>query len=251
MILFLLTFLDICYIIIYIKKGQKMKNNNIVNLSETVYEDDFQKIHNQMIKSINKLEKEKNNSFKINQTALKLINKLYYYMNKKKFQEILETIDKINIVKKECEKANFDNPNFYINLLKKEFNSHFYQNIPLFGDYKTSSQKEYNGLISFYFNSLTNINIQVIKISNELVVENFNLNVNDNNIEITFKEKNQSNFIKFEDYYQLLNKIVSIYRNFLLKILLQMNDFHFTNLNKEYEDLINKIVKVNNIVKEC
>ena len=221
-----------------------MENNNIVNLSETIYEDDFQKIHKRMIKSINKLEKEKNNSFKINQTALKLINKLYYYMNKKKFQEILETIDKINIVKKECEKANFDNPNFYTNLLKKEFNSHFYQNIPLFGDYKTSSQKEYNGLISFYFNSLTNINIQVIKISNELVVENFNLNVNDNNIEITFKENNQSNFIKFEDYYHLLNKIVPIYRNMLLNILIQMNDFHFTNLNKEYEALLNKITKI-------
>ena len=118
-----------------------MKNNNIVNLSETVYEDDFQKIHNQMIKSINKLEKEKNNSFKINQTALKLINKLYYYMNRKKIQEILETIDKINIVRKDCEKENFDNSDFYSNLLEKEFKSHFYQNIPLFSDYKTSSPK--------------------------------------------------------------------------------------------------------------
>ena len=221
-----------------------MDNNNIVNLSETIYEDDFQKIHKRMIKSINKLEKEKNNSFKINQTALKLINKLYYYMNKKKFQEIFETIDKINIVKKEYEKANFDNPNFYTNLLKKEFNSHFYQNIPLFSDYKTSNQKEYNGYISFYFNSLTNINIQAIKISNELVLENFNLNVNGNNIEITFKENNQSNFIKFEDYYHLLNKIVPIYRNLLLNILIQMNEFHFTNLNKGYEALLNKITKI-------
>lgn len=220
-----------------------MKNNNIVNLSEIVYEDDFQKIHKRMIKSINKLEKEKSNTFKINQTALKLINKFYYYMNRKKIQEILETIDKINIVKKDCEKENFDSSNFYTNLLEKEFKSHFYQNIPLFGDYKTSSSKGYNGLISFYFNSLTNINIQVINISNGLIVENFNLNVNYDNIEITFKENNQSNFIKFEDYYHLFNKIVPIYRNLLLKILIQMNDFHFTNLNKEYEDLLNKITK--------
>lgn len=227
-----------------------MDNNNIVNLSETIYEDDFQKIHKRMIKSINKLEKEKNNSFKINQTALKLINKFYYYMNRKKIQEIIETIDKINIVKKDCEKESFE-PNFYSNLLSKESKSHFYQNIPLFDNYKTYIQKDYNGRISLYFNSLTNINIQVAKISNELVVENFNLNLSDNNIEITFKENNQSNFIKFEDYYHLLNKIVSIYRNLLLNILIQMNDFHFTNLNKEYEDLINKIVKVNNIVKEC